>query len=429
MLKKLFGFDPAKTTVKTEIIAGITTFLTMSYILAVNPSMFSELSMPGGAVFTSTALAAIIGCVSMAFIGKLPFGLAPGMGLNAFFVYSVCLGMGYPWQFALTAVLIEGLIFIILTITNVREAIVNAIPASLRNAIGAGIGLFIALIGLSSAGIVVSYPSTLVTLGDITSGSALLAFIGIIITGFLYVKNVPGAILLGIIITMIIGIPMGVTQFQGVFSHPESIKPIFMQFQFDKIWSLDMLSVVFTFLFIDMFDTVGTLIGVCTKANMVDEKGNIKRLKHAFMADSIATTAGAMLGTSTTTTYVESAAGVAQGGRSGLTALVVAGCFAIALLFSPLFLSIPSAATAPALVLVGLMMMEPVTKIKFDDFAESIPAFICIIVMPLTYSISNGILIGMITYVLMNMICGNFKKITPVMYILAVIFILNYIFI
>ena len=391
--------------------------------------MFSELSMPGGAVFTSTALAAIIGCVAMAFIGKLPFGLAPGMGLNAFFVYSVCLGMGYPWQFALTAVLIEGLIFIILTITNVREAIVNAIPASLRNAIGAGIGLFIAFIGLSSAGIVVSDPSTVVTLGDITSGSALLAFIGIIITGFLYVKKVPGAILLGIIITMIIGIPMGVTQFQGVFSHPESIKPIFMQFQFDKIWSLDMLSVVFTFLFIDMFDTVGTLIGVCTKANMVDEKGNIKRLKHAFMADSIATTAGAMLGTSTTTTYVESAAGVAQGGRSGLTALVVAGCFAIALFFSPLFLSIPSAATAPALVLVGLMMMEPVTKIKFDDFSESIPAFICIIVMPLTYSISNGILIGMITYVLMNMICGNFKKITPVMYILAVIFILNYIFI
>ena len=429
MLKKLFGFDPAKTTVKTEIIAGITTFLTMSYILAVNPSMFSELSMPGGAVFTSTALAAIIGCVAMALIGQLPFGLAPGMGLNAFFVYSVCLGMGYPWQFALTAVLIEGLVFIILTITNVREAIVNAIPASLRNAIGAGIGLFIAFIGLSSAGVVVSDPSTLVTLGDITSGSALLAFIGIIIAGFLYVKNVPGAILLGIIITMIIGIPMGVTQFQGVFSHPESIKPIFMQFQLDKIWSLDMLSVVFTFLFIDMFDTVGTLIGVCTKANMVDEKGNIKRLKHAFMADSIATTAGAMLGTSTTTTYVESAAGVAQGGRSGLTALVVAGCFAISLFFSPLFLSIPSAATAPALVLVGLMMMEPITKIKFDDFSESIPAFICIIVMPLTYSISNGILIGMITYVLMNMICGNFKKITPVMYILAVIFILNYIFI
>ena len=429
MLKKLFGFDPAKTTVKTEIIAGITTFLTMSYILAVNPSMFSELSMPGGAVFTSTALAAIIGCVSMAFIGKLPFGLAPGMGLNAFFVYSVCMGMGYSWQFALTAVLIEGIIFIILTITNVREAIVNAIPASLRNAIGAGIGLFIAFIGLSSAGIVVNDESTLVALGDITSGSALLAFIGIIITGFLYVKKVPGAILLGIIITMIIGIPMGVTEFRGVLSHPESIKPIFCQFELDKIWSLDMLAIVFTFLFIDMFDTVGTLVGVCTKANMVDEKGNIARLKHAFMADAIATTSGAFLGTSTTTTYVESAAGVAQGGRSGLTALVIAGCFTVALFFSPLFLSIPSAATAPALILVGLMMMESITKIDFSDFSESLPAFICIITMPLTYSISNGILIGMITYVLMNMICGNFKKITPVMYILAVLFILKFIFI
>lgn len=429
MLKKLFGFDPAKTTVKTEIIAGITTFLTMSYILAVNPSMFSDLSMPGGAVFTSTALAAIIGCLAMAFIGKLPFGLAPGMGLNAFFVYSVCLGMGYPWQFALTAVLIEGLVFIILTITNVREAIVNAIPASLRNAIGAGIGLFIAFIGLSSAGIVVNDESTLVALGDITSGSALLAFIGIILTGFLYIKKVPGAILLGIILTMIIGIPLGVTEFQGVLSHPESIKPIFCQFQLDKIWSLDMLAVVFTFLFIDMFDTVGTLVGVCTKANMVDEKGNIARLKHAFMADAIATTSGAFLGTSTTTTYVESAAGVAQGGRSGLTALVIAGCFAIALFFSPLFLSIPSAATAPALVLVGIMMMEPVTKIKFYNFSESIPAFICIITMPLTYSISNGILIGMITYVILNMICGNFKRITAVMYILTVLFILKFIFI
>lgn len=429
MLKKLFGFDPAKTTVKTEVIAGITTFLTMSYILAVNPSMFSELSMPGGAVFTSTALAAIIGCVAMAFIGKLPFGLAPGMGLNAFFVYSVCMGMGYSWQFALTAVLIEGLIFIILTITNVREAIVNAIPASLRNAIGAGIGLFIAFIGLQSSGIVVNNDATLVALGDVTKGSALLAFIGLIITGFLYVKKVPGAILIGILVTMLIGIPMGVTEFRGVLSHPESVKPIFFQFQFDKIFTLDMLAIVFTFLFIDMFDTVGTLVGVCTKANMVDEKGNISRLKQAFMADAVATTAGAFLGTSTTTTYVESAAGVAQGGRSGLTALVIAGCFAVALFFSPLFLSIPSAATAPALILVGLMMMESITKIKFDDFSESLPAFVCIITMPLTYSISNGILLGMITYVLMNMVCRNFKKITPVMYILTVLFILKFIFI
>ena len=430
MLNKLFGFDPAKTTVKREIFAGITTFLTMSYILAVNPSMFSLLDgMSSGAVFTSTALAAIIGCLAMAFWGKLPFGLAPGMGLNAFFVYSVCLGMGYSWQFALTAVLIEGLIFIALTVTNVREAIVNAIPLSLRNAIGAGIGLFITFIGLNSAGVIVNNDATLVGLGDITSGSALLALIGLLLTGFMFMRNVPGAILIGILITMVIGIPMGVTEFKGVVSHPESISSIFCQFEFDKVFTLDMLVVVFTFLFIDMFDTVGTLVGVCTKANMIDEKGNIYRLRQAFMADAIATTCGAMLGTSTTTTYVESAAGVAQGGRSGLTALAVAGCFAVALFFSPLFLSIPAAATAPALIIVGLLMMEPITKIPFDDFSEAIPAFVCIVMMPLSYSISNGILLGMISYVLMNMICGKFKKITPAMYILAVLFVLKYIFI
>ena len=429
MLNKLFGFDSSQTTIRKEIIAGITTFLTMSYILAVNPSMFSELDMPAGAVFTSTALAAIIGCLAMAFWGKLPFGLAPGMGLNAFFVYSVCLGMGYSWQFALTAVLIEGVIFILLTLTNVREAIVNAIPLSLRNAIGAGIGLFIAFIGLSSAGVVVNDDATLVALGNITEGSALLAFIGLIITGFMYARNIPGAILVGILVTMLIGIPMGVTEFKGVVSTPDSIAPIFCQFEFDKIFTLDMLVVVFTFLFIDMFDTVGTLVGVCTKAKMVDEKGNIHRIKQAFMADSIATTAGAILGTSTTTTYVESAAGVMQGGRSGLTAFAVACCFAVALLFSPLFLSIPAAATAPALIIVGLLMLEPIVKIPFDDFSESIPAFVCIIAMPLTYSISNGILLGMIAYVLMNLICGNYKKITPMMYILAVLFVLKYIYI
>ena len=430
MLKKLFGFDSTKTTVRTEIVAGITTFLTMSYILAVNPTMFSLLDgMPGGSVFTSTAIAAIVGCLAMAFIGKLPFGLAPGMGLNAFFVYSVCLGLGYSWQFALTAVLIEGLIFVVLTLTNVREAIVNAIPMSLRNAIGAGIGLFIAFIGLQSAGVVVADSATIVTLGNITSGSALLALIGLIITGYLFARNVPGAILLGILLTMIIGIPMGVTEFKGVVSMPESISPIFCKFEWDKIFTLDMLVIVFTFLFIDMFDTVGTLVGVCTKANMADEKGNIPRIKHAFMADSIATTFGAMLGTSTTTTYVESAAGVAQGGRSGLTAFVVACGFAVALLFSPLFLSIPSAATAPALIIVGLLMLEPVKNIPFSDFSESIPAFVCLIMMPLTYSISNGILLGMITYVLMNLITGKAKKLSPVMYILAVLFILKYIFI
>lgn len=430
MLKNLFGFDPTQSTIRKEVVAGITTFLTMSYILAVNPSMFGLLDgMPAGAVFTATALAAIVGCLAMAFWGKLPFGLAPGMGLNAFFVYSVCMGMGYSWQFALTAVLIEGLIFILLTVTNVREAIVNAIPLSLRNAIGAGIGLFIAFIGLSGAGVVVHNDATLVSLGEITSGSALLALIGLIITGFMYARNIPGAILIGILLTMIIGIPMGVTEFKGVLSHPESIEPIFCKFELDKIFTLDMLVVVFTFLFIDMFDTVGTLVGVCTKANMVDEKGNINRIKEAFMADAIATTAGAMLGTSTTTTYVESAAGVAQGGRSGFTAFIVAICFAVALFFSPLFLSIPSAATAPALIIVGLLMLEPIVKIPFDDFSESIPAFVCIIMMPLTYSISNGILLGMIAYVLMNLVCGNFRKLTPAMCILAVLFILKYIFI
>ena len=430
MLKKLFGFDPEKTSVKTEIVAGITTFLTMSYILAVNPSMFGILEgMPAGAVFTSTALAAIIGCLAMAFIGKLPFGLAPGMGLNAFFVYSVCLGMGYPWQFALTAVLIEGVIFIILTLTNVREAFVNAIPEHLRNAIGAGIGLFIAFIGLHSGGIIVADGATLVKLADITSGQALLALVGIVITAILYAKRVPAAILLGIIITMLIGIPGGITEFKGVFSTPESIKPIFCQFQFENIFSLDMVVVVFTFLFIDLFDTIGTLIGVCSRANMVDKNGNIYRVKQAFLADSIATTAGAALGTSTTTTYVESAAGVAEGGRSGLTAFVVAVCFAVSLLFSPLFLSIPAAATTAALVIVGMLMLESVRRIPFNDYCESIPSFICIVMMPLTYSISNGIMLGMISYVLLNMLCGKFKKITPVMYVLAVLFVLKFIFI
>ena len=430
MLKRLFGFDPTQSTVKKEFLAGITTFLTMSYILAVNPNIFSELEgMPTGSVFTATALAGIVGCLAMALCGKLPFGLAPGMGLNAFFVYTVCIGMGYEWSFALTAVLLEGLIFILLTATNVREAIVNAIPLSLRNAIGAGIGLFIAFIGLHKAGVVVDNEATLVCLGDITSGSGLLALIGLAITGFLYMRNVPGAILIGILITMLIGIPMGVTEFKGLVSYPESIAPIFCKFEWDKIFSLNMLVVVFTFLFIDMFDTVGTLVGVCTKADLVDEKGNIYRIKQAFMADAIATTVGAILGTSTTTTYVESAAGVAQGGRSGLTALSVAICFGVALFFSPLFLSIPAAATAPALIIVGLLMMEPIKKIPFDDFAESIPAFVCIITMPLTYSISNGILLGMIAYVLMNIICAKFDRITIAMYILAILFVFKFVFI
>ena len=430
MLNKLFGFDPKQHSVRTEVIAGITTFLTMSYILAVNPAIFGELgTMPMGAVFTTTVLASIVGCVAMAVWAKLPFGLAPGMGLNAFFVYTVCLGMGYSWQFALTAVFLEGLIFILMTVTNIREAIVNAIPQNLRYAIGAGIGLFIAFIGLQNAGVIVNNDATLVTLGDITKGSALLSLIGLAITGVLYAKNVRGAMLIGILVTTLIGIPMGITEFKGIVSAPDSIKPIFCQFEWDNIFTLDMLVVVFTFLFIDMFDTVGTLIGVCVKANLIDKNGNIYRLKEAFMADAIATTVGAMLGTSTTTTYVESASGVAQGGRTGLTAFVVACCFAVTLFLSPLFLSIPAAATAPVLILVGLLMLEPIRRIELDNFSESIPAFICIIMMPLSYSISNGILLGMISYTIINILCGKHKNITPTMYILTILFILKYIFI
>lgn len=430
LLKRLFGFDPAKSTIRTELLAGLTTFLTMSYILAVNPAMFSQLEgMPAGAVFTSTALAAIVGSLAMAFWGKLPFGLAPGMGLNAFFVYTVCMGMGYSWQFALTAVFIEGLIFIVLTLTNLREAIVNAIPASLKNAIGAGIGLFIAFIGLQNAGIVVHNDATLVSLGEITEGSALLALIGLIITGLLTVKNVRGGLLIGILITTLIGIPMGLTEFRGVMSMPHSISDISMQFEWGRVLSLDMVVVVLTFLFIDMFDTIGTLVGVCTKAKIMTPEGRIPRVRQAFMADAIATTVGACIGTSTTTTFVESASGVAQGGRSGLTAFAVAVCFAIALFFSPLFLAIPAAATAPILVIVGLFMMGPIKNIPFDNYAESIPAFVTMVMMPVAYSISDGILLGMIIYVLLNVVCGNYRRITPTMYVLALLFILKYMFI
>ena len=423
MLKKLFGFDPAKNTIKTEVLAGITTFLTMSYILAVNPNMFAMCGMPANSVFTATALAAIIGTLVMAFWAKLPFALAPGMGLNAFFVFSVCLGMGHSWQFALTAILIEGIIFVILTLTNLREAIVNAIPVTLKNAIGAGIGMFIAFIGLQKAGLIINNDATLVALGDITQGSALLAIIGIAITGMLVIKNVPGGLLLGILLTTLIGIPMGITTYGGLVSLPSSLEPIWLQFQWDEIFSMNMVVIVFTFLFVDMFDTIGTLVGVATKANMMQPDGKIPRIKQAFMADAIATLAGACMGTSTTTTYVESASGVAQGGRTGLTAFTVAICFGVSLLFSPIFLAIPSAATAPVLILVGLFMMSPIKLIDFDRVSESIPAFICVIMMPLTYSISDGILLGMISYVILNLLSGRFKKITPMMYILAILFI------
>lgn len=429
LLERCFGFKKGRHSVRIEILAGVTTFLTMSYILAVNPSIFSIIEgMPAGAVFTATALAAIVGTLVMAFWAKLPFGLAPGMGLNAFFVYTVCLGMGYSWQFALTAVLLEGLVFIILTLTNLREMIVNAIPQSLRNAIGVGIGLFIAFIGLQNAGIVVKSDATLVTIGDIMSPTPLLGLVGILITGVLVVKNVRGALLIGLLLTTIIGLPMGLTDFKGMMALPHSIAPIFCKFEWGNIFTVDMVIVVFTMLFIDMFDTIGTLVGVCTKANMLEEDGCIPRAKQAFMADAIATTVGSCMGVNTTTTYVESAAGVAQGGRTGLTSFVVACCFFVSLFFSPLFLSIPSAATAPVLIIVGLFMLEPIKKIPLDDFAEAIPAFICIIMMPLAYSISAGILLGMISYVVINMLCGRLERLTPTMYILAVLFVMRYIF-
>lgn len=434
-LTKAFGFDPQKHSVRTEIVAGITTFLTMAYILAVNPSIFSALDMPKGSVFTATALAALIGTLVMALYAKKPFALAPGMGLNAFFVFTVCLTMGHSWQFALTAVFLEGLLFILLTVTKVRSWILNAIPLSLKHAIGAGIGLFIAFIGLQNAGIIANNDSTLVSLGDITHGAALLGVIGIVITGALVILKVKGSILIGILVTSIIGLFIkgadgeALTHFSGVISAPDSVAPIFCQFEWSQILSWDMLAVVFTFLFIDMFDTMGTIIGVSQKAGMVDEKGNVDGIDKMFMADSIATVCGACLGTSTTTTYVESASGVGEGGRSGLTAFTVAILFALALLFSPIFLAIPGAATAPALVIVGVMMMSPVAKIDWEDYSESIPAFITILMMPVAYSISDGILLGVISYALLNACAGKFKKISVTMWILAALFICKYIFI
>jgi len=429
-LTKLFGFDPEKHSVKTEIIAGITTFLTMAYILAVNPDIFSNLEamgMPKGAVFTATALAAIVGTLVMSLYAKKPFALAPGLGLNAFFVFTVCLGMGYSWQFALTAVFLEGIIFILLTVTNVREAIINAIPASLKNAIGAGIGLFIAFIGLVNAGIIVDDGGTIINLGTITGGEALLAIIGLILTSVLLVFNVPGALLIGIIVTAIIGIPFGLTKFDGVVSTAPSIAPIFCKFEWHNIFTLDMLVIIFTFLFIDMFDTIGTVIGVSKKANMINPDGTIPGVKKVLMADAVATVCGAAFGTSTTTTYVESASGVSAGGRTGLTSFTTAVCFAIALFFAPIFLGIPSAATSPALIIVGVMMMGSIKEVDFNDYSECIPAFITLIMMPLAYSISDGIMLGMISYVVINACTGKFKKISVTMWILAIAFLAKYI--
>ncbi|MCK5157032.1 MAG: NCS2 family permease [Spirochaetales bacterium] len=423
-MEKMFKLKEHNTTVKIEVLAGLTTFLTMAYILIVNPLILQDAGMDFGAVFTATTLSAAIATLVMAFAANLPFALAPGMGLNAFFAYTVVLGMGYSWQFALTAVFLEGIIFIILTIFNIREAIVKSIPSNIKKAISVGIGLFIAFIGFQNAGIITG-GVTLVELGDITSGTALLAIIGLVITGVLLAFKVRGALLIGIIATTLIGIPFGATSAPQGSWLPPSLAPVFFKFDFSQVFTLDMLIVLFTFLFVDMFDTVGTLIGVSTKAKIIDKDGNIPHVKQALLADAIGTTVGAVLGTSTVTTYVESSAGVAEGGKTGLTAFSTAVLFIVALFLSPLFLSVPGAATAPALILVGLFMMTPVKDIDFSDYTESIPAFLTLIVMPLSYSIANGIMVGMLSWIVLKICTGKVKAINIMTIIVGVLFLLK----
>lgn len=458
MLEKLFKLKENNTDVKTEVLAGITIFMTMAYILAVNPTILAETGMDHGAVFTATALAALIGTLLMAFLANYPFALAPGMGLNAYFAYTVVLGMGYSWQIALTAVFVEGLIFIVLSVTNVREAIFNAIPSNLKAAVSVGIGLFIAFIGLQNAHIVIGGSTLLqlfsleqynfvnnaaATFNDIGI-TVLLAIIGVLVTGILVVKNVKGNILWGILITWILGI---ICQLSGLYvPNPEvgcygllpdfsnglsipSLMPIFGKLEFKGIFTPNFIVVIFAFLFVDMFDTIGTLIGVSSKAGMLDKDGKLPRIKGALLADALATTAGAVLGTSTTTTFVESASGVSEGGRTGLTALTTGVLFGLSLFLSPIFLAIPSFATAPALIVVGFYMLTNVVNIDFKDYSEAIPCYICIAAMPFFYSISEGISMGVIAYVLINLFTGKVKekKISLLMYILAVLFILKYI--
>mgnify|MGYP002589554820 CR=1 FL=1 len=455
-LDKIFHLKENHTDVKTEVIAGVTTFMTMAYILAVNPSIMSAAGMDSGAIFTATALASMIATLCMAAFSNYPFVLAPGMGLNAYFAYTVVINMGYSWEMALAAVFIEGLIFIVLSLTKVRESIFNAIPVCLKNAVSAGIGLFIAFIGLQNAKLTVNSDSTLVTIfsmsGSLKNGTfrsqgitALLALIGVLVIGVLMVKKVKGNILLGIFITWGLGI---LCQFAGLyvpdpangfysllpdfssgFGIP-SLAPTFLKMDFSKVFSGEFLVVIFAFLFVDMFDTLGTLIGVASKADMLDNDGKLPKIKGALLSDAVGTTVGAMCGTSTVTTFVESASGVAEGGRTGLTSLVSAVLFALSLFLSPIFLAIPSFATAPALIVVGFLMLTSVTKIDFDDLTEAIPAFIAIIAMPFLYSISEGIALGVISYVIINVCTGKAKdkKISPLMYALAVIFVLKYVF-
>ena len=428
-LERRFKLSEYGTDARTEIFAGITTFMTMGYILAVNPMILNDAGMDKGGVFTATAVAAIIGTLIMAFYANYPFALAPGMGLNAFFAYTVVLGMGKSWQFALTAVFIEGIIFILLSFLKVREAIFDAIPMNLKKAVSVGIGLFIALIGFTNAGIVVQGEGTIVDLGVLTTAGPLLALIGLIITGVLLAKDVKGALLIGIILTTIIGIPMDVTpKLEGFIQLPPSVRDVAFQFEWGQIFTLEMFVVVFTFLFVDVFDTVGTLIGVSSKAGMLDEEGKLERASEALMADAVGTVAGACLGTSTVTTFVESASGVADGGRTGLTALSTAGMFFLALFFSPVFGIIPPEATAPALILVGLFMMSPIKEIDLEDFTEAIPAFLTIVMMPFAYSIAQGIVFGMVSYVILKVLSGRYKEVSGVMYVLAVLFILSHVF-
>ena len=425
-LERQFKLKEHNTDVKTEVLAGITTFMTMAYILVVNPDILSQAGMDKGGVFTATALSAVIATLIMAFYANYPFALAPGMGLNAFFTFTVVLGpMQKSWQFALTAVFLEGIIFIILSLFKVREAIFDAIPMNLKKAVSVGIGLFIAFIGLVSAGIV-EQGGAILQVGKLTDKAPLLALIGLLITGILLAKNVKGALLIGIIATTIIGIPMGVTPTPtGIVSLPPSLKDVAFKFEWENIFSWDMLIVMFTFLFVDVFDTVGTLVGVASKADMLDEEGKLPKVSQALFADAVGTVAGACLGTSTVTTFVESASGVAEGGRTGLTALTTAGMFALSLLFAPIFTIVPGAATAPALILVGLFMMSPIKDIDLDDFTEAIPAFLTIIMMPLAYSIAEGIVFGMVSYVFLKVLTGKHKDVSVVMYVLAALFILK----
>jgi len=426
-VEQLFKLKQHGTTVRIEIMAGITTFMTMAYILAVNPGILSATGMPAGGVFTATALASMIATLLMAFMANLPIALAPGMGLNAFFAFTVVLGMGYSWQLALTAVFVEGIIFVLMSFFNIREAIVKSIPKNIKNAVSVGIGLFIAFIGLQNAGIIANNNATLVSLGDITKGPALVALIGLVLTGVLLALKVKGALLIGIVATTIVGIPFGVTTIPKGWSPVSApAAPLFFQFDFSKLLSLDFFVVLFTFLFVDIFDTIGTLVGVTTQAGLITKDGDIPKVKQALLADAIGTVAGAALGTSTVTSYVESASGVAEGGRTGLTSLTTGLLFGLALFLSPVFLLVPGAATAPALILVGLFMLSPVKEIELGDFTEAIPAFLTIIMMPLSYSIAEGLVFGILSYIFLKAITGKWKDISIVTWIVGAFFILKH---